>query len=188
MCNVNEAIEVTDDSSTNATDESSGGELWRRGDVNKCPVCGAWVDADAYHCSTCHNYYCYHCRARLVPSDIQLQCVNQECDYYGKLTCGVCDSLTEREEAPSIYAEPEDGYWPGWLALILLAAAITWYYAGYLWAVVLAILAYAVGGFLLHNSGVNLFGKERTVEQPRTSSVHNCIRCGQQVKEVGRTN
>ena len=82
----------------------------RRGDVNKCPICGSQVDSEAYHCSACRNYYCYHCRARLLLSEIHLQCVNQNCDYYGKLVCDVCDPLEEQEEEPAVYAEPEDGY------------------------------------------------------------------------------
>ena len=90
-------------------------ELKRRGDVEKCPVCGSHVDAEAYHCPSCRNYFCFHCRSRLVPPDTQLQCVNQQCDYYGKLVCDVCDISHQRDEAPTVYAEPEDGYWPGWL-------------------------------------------------------------------------
>ena len=39
------------------------------------------------------QYFCFHCRARLLPPDTQLQCVNQQCDYYGKLVCDVCDKL-----------------------------------------------------------------------------------------------
>ena len=90
--------------------------LARRGDVAKCPVCGTGVDPESYHGSQCRNYFCFHCRARLLDAGAQLQCLNQSCDYYAKLICGVCDPAKEKEEPPSIYAEPEDGYWPLWLA------------------------------------------------------------------------
>ena len=95
-------------------------ELKRRGNVAKCPICGSQVDPEAYHCPACHNYYCYHCRARLLASDTQLQCANQSCDYYGKLVCSVCDPQGEKEEPPAVYEEPEDGYWPLWLIVSLI--------------------------------------------------------------------
>ena len=85
-------------------------ELQRRGDVQKCPVCGSHIDPAAYHCPTCRSYFCFHCRARLLEPDTQLQCVNQDCDYYSKLICSVCDPCKETEEPPTVYAEPR-----GWL-------------------------------------------------------------------------
>ena len=100
----------------------------RRGDAEKCPVCGSRVDSEAYYCPTCQSFYCFHCRARLLPSDTQLQCVNQCCEYYGKLVCGVCDAAAEKEEPPAVYSEPEDGYWPAWLVLILVTAPMIWYF------------------------------------------------------------
>ena len=41
----------------------------RRGDIHKCPVCGSGIDAEAYFCAKCKNYFCFHCRARLLPAD-----------------------------------------------------------------------------------------------------------------------
>ena len=87
----------------------------RRGDTQKCPVCGSHVESEAYYCPTCHNSFCYHCRARLVPSDAQMECVNQACAYYAKLICGTCASKVEQDAPPSVYLEPEEGYWPGFL-------------------------------------------------------------------------
>ena len=159
-------------------------DLKRRGDVEKCPVCGSHVDPEAYHCPTCRSYFCFHCRARVLQPDTQLQCINQECDYYGKLICGVCDPHGEKEEPPTVYAEPEDGYWPAWLALVLVAVAVIWYFTSFLVAAGTAIATYAVGGYLLHRVGVNVFGRERKVEHQRMTSYHTCISCEKPVKEL----
>ncbi len=156
----------------------------RRGDVEKCPVCGSRVDADAYYCPTCQSFYCFHCRARLLPADTQLQCVNQHCDYYGKLVCGVCDAAAEKEEPPAVYAEPEDGYWPAWLVLILAAAAMVWYFQSFARAAAFAVGAFAVGGYLLQLLGVNIFGRERSIECQRSTTFHTCLRCQQPVKKL----
>lgn len=167
--------------------DSSGGltaVLERRGDVEKCPVCGSHVDAEAYHCPTCRNYYCYHCRARVLLSEKHLQCASQSCEYYGKLVCSVCDQLAEKEEPPSVYAEPEDGYWPAWLVLVMIVSALTWYWFSFPVAVLVFVLGFGLGGYLLHLLGLNIFGAKRTVEHHRRSKYFTCICCGQPAKEV----
>ncbi len=167
-----------------ASSDVSTQELRRRGELEKCPVCGSHVDAEAYHCPKCRNYFCFHCRARLLSRDTQLQCTNGQCNYYGKLVCEICDVVGEKEESPAVYVEPEDGYWPVWLLLVLIVAAVTWYYTSLLVAAGTAIAAYVGGGFLLHRVGMNVFGRERTVEHPRKSSFHTCISCQLPVKEL----
>ncbi len=166
--------------------EEAKPEINRRGDVEKCPVCGSAVDADAYHCPSCRNYFCYHCRARLVPPDKQLQCVNQDCDYYGKLVCDVCDVAHERDEPPTVYAEPEDGYWPGWLLLALVSFGVVWYLHSLHFAIWQAVGLFVLGGLILHVAGVNIFGKQRVVEHQRKSIHHRCLSCGEGVKEIRR--
>jgi hypothetical protein len=161
-------------------------ELKRRGDVEKCPVCGSHVDAEAYYCPSCRNYFCFHCRSRLVPPDTQLQCVNQQCNYYGKLICGVCNGERERDEAPTVYAEPEDGYWPGWLLLALITFGGVWFFSSLLAATLTAFGLFLLGGGLLQMVGVNIFGKQRIVEHQRKSTYHSCISCDEIVKEIQR--
>jgi hypothetical protein len=158
--------------------------LMRRGDIEKCPVCGLGVDAEAYHCPSCSNYFCYQCRARLVPPDPQLQCVNQHCDYYGKLVCEVCDIAHEREEEPTVYAEPEDGYWPGLLLLAVLCFVPLWYFYSLQIAAVSTVGGFIIGGLLLHWSGINIFGMNQIVEHQRKSPYHCCICCGEVVKKI----
>ena len=164
----------------------------RRGDVGKCPSCGSSVDPDAYHCATCRNYYCFHCRARLLPSDAQLECVNQDCGYYGKLVCGICDSLHDKKEAPLVYAEPVDGYWPLWLGISLVVSLIGCYFAiwwfgffkAMLFGIFLAIAVFVAGGYWLQRKGFNIFGTEAMVTHERSSSYRTCIRCQQTTKEI----
>jgi hypothetical protein len=165
-------------------EEAAAEQLLRRGDVEKCPVCGSRVDAEAYYCPTCCNYFCFHCRARLLPADTQLQCVNQQCDYYGKLVCAECNAMGEKEDSPSVYAEPEDGYWPAWLVVTLIASALSWYFYSFLVALAAAVIVFALGGLALQRLGLNIFGRERKVEHRRTSSFHTCIRCEQPVKRL----
>ncbi len=35
--------------------EAQAESLHRRGDVNKCPICGSGVDSEAYHCPASRN-------------------------------------------------------------------------------------------------------------------------------------
>jgi hypothetical protein len=156
----------------------------RRGDVCKCPICGSSVDQGAYHCAACRNYFCFHCRARLLPSDAQVECVNQDCGYYGKLVCGLCDSPHDKKEAPLIYAEPVDGYWPLWLGIALFVGLIIWYFTVWWFGFFLAISVFVAGGLWLQKKGFNIFGTEAMVTHERSSSYRTCIRCQQPTKEI----
>ena len=156
----------------------------RRGDINKCPVCAVAIDPEAYHCAKCRNYFCYHCRARLLGSDTQVHCLNRDCDYYGKLICSGCDSPHDKEEPPSVYAEPVDGYWPLWLLISLVAGVVTWFYSSFAVGALVAAGLYVAVGYGLQRAGLNIFGAERRVSQQRSSSFRTCICCQQTVKEV----
>lgn len=156
----------------------------RREPVTKCPVCGSAVDAEAYHCPHCGSDYCYHCRAQVHPGDPRLECVNQDCSYYGKLVCALCDRDHEKEEDPAIYSEPEDGYWPGWLIVSLVLFGYLWYRLGFGWAAVIAVVVYWLGGRLLHRLGVNIFGRTREVRFRRRSTYHTCLCCGETARRV----
>lgn len=62
----------------------------RVGVTSKCPACGVQVDEGAYRCPKCLIFFCFKCRRRVQQSEAQSQCLNQKCDYYGKLLCKVC--------------------------------------------------------------------------------------------------
>lgn len=159
-------------------------KLERRGDVEKCPVCGSPIDAEAYHCAVCHSSFCYQCRARLLPADTQLECRNQDCEYYAKLVCSVCNPPELEEMPPAIYTEPEDGYWPALLLLTLTISLVVWSWSSFQWATLFALVTFGLGGLVLHSLGINIFGRERRIEHPRKSFVHHCISCREPVKEL----
>ena len=80
------------------SEEKAMMETNRLGPQEKCPACGWRLDADAYRCPKCMIYFCYKCRRRLAATDPQYQCLNQKCQYYGKLVCEVCtESVTKLE-------------------------------------------------------------------------------------------
>jgi len=176
--------EIDDGATTIASRKSTPAALKRRGDISKCPICGSAIDAGAFHCAQCHNYFCFHCRARLLKSDTQLECRNQSCDYYAKLICSTCDPPCTKDEAPSVFVEPLDGYWPLWLIVALIVLGVTWYYTSFLSALLAAIAVFAIGGFLIHRAGVNIFGGERRVTEDVTSTYYVCMCCQQAVREV----
>ena len=118
------------------------------------------MDPDAYYCPKCRNYYCFHCRARLLASDKQYQCGNKACDYYGKLLCGVCDSEVRKEEPTAVYLEPEDGYWPLLMIASFILAVLTWLASSFSVGLFFGIAAFAGGAYALHRAGINVFGRK----------------------------
>jgi hypothetical protein len=62
----------------------------RVGDTAKCPARGVSMDPDAYRCPKCRIYFCFKCRRRVQSRDPQYQCMNQQCELYGKLLCNAC--------------------------------------------------------------------------------------------------
>ena len=156
----------------------------RLGTIDKCPICGSGVDAEAYHCPTCHNSYCFHCRARVLPSDTQYQCTNQACSYYGKLLCKVCEELVEQDEPPAVYMEPEEGYWPILLVAMMLAAGLVWHWTSFSWAALFVLVGFPVTSWVLNGLGLSIFRRERRVEHHRKSRFYLCLCCRQAVKET----
>lgn len=157
-------------------------ELNRLGNTSQCPICGSEVHSEAYHCTKCRSFFCYHCRARLGFNEAVLQCGNRDCGYYGKLLCSSCDTPTTKQEAPLEYIEPIDGYWPGLVCVsILVSLLIAWKFT---WsAALIAFLTLFAGvGTILQSMQFNIFGKQRHVSMPRTSNHHSCICCNSETK------
>ena len=185
----NEAVDQDQGSPTDTEVEKSESKSVtsapeRLGAVEKCPVCGSHVDADAYHCPTCRNTFCFHCRARILPADSQFQCVSQQCEYYGKLLCDICEDAVEEDLPPAVYLEPQEGYWPLLLIAFLAAAWYIWSWLSLETAMLCVLIGFPLIGYLLHLAGLNIFGKKRRVEHLRKSRFHRCICCDQRVKEI----
>ena len=158
----------------------------RLGNVEKCPVCGSSVDSEAYCCPTCHSFYCYHCRARVLETDPQYQCINQACSYHGRLMCGVCDQEHQEDDEPMVYMEPEDGFWPMLLLAALVVGLITWGFGapGWLWPLGSMAVVFTVGSLLVMAIGRSVFGRDIRIEQQRFRDYHTCLCCGQEVKQL----
>jgi len=97
----------------------------RVGDTAKCPACGVSMDPEAYRCPKCRIYFCFKCRRRVQPRDPQFQCMNQQCDQYGKLLCNACvvevPVMGDRSRPVLVEAEK-----PGYHKQSVSGAAIYW--------------------------------------------------------------
>lgn len=160
-------------------------ELERLGNSTQCPICGSDVHEDAYHCTKCRSFFCYHCRAHLGAEETILQCSNRDCSYYGKWLCSVCNPVAKQQQDPLEYLEPLDGYWPAWLLLSLLASLVFGFYFTWSSAFILFVGLYAGIGYILQSMDVNIFGKQRKVSMDRSTDVHLCICCNKPSKKTG---
>jgi len=77
-------------------------EYSRLGPKEKCPACGRKLDEGAYRCPNCKIYFCFNCRRRINKNEPQYQCLNQQCNYYGKLLCKGCIETQEVKQTPKI--------------------------------------------------------------------------------------
>lgn len=66
----------------------------KQGSDSKCPACASPIDAEAYHCASCHANFCWRCRKRVPKEEKHTQCANPECKCHGKLLCRACTVLT----------------------------------------------------------------------------------------------
>lgn len=156
----------------------------RRGELDICPVCGSNVHPQAYFCSRCSNYFCYVCRSRVGTTDVSLQCVNRDCEYFGKLVCNHCNPSQTVAEKPFFYKEPTDGYWPVWLFACVVIGIYVALRTTLLAGGLAFISLYAGLGYLMQAVGFNIFGKERSVELHRSSTNYSCVRCSQPAKII----
>ena len=157
-------------------------DVHRLGDTKKCPACGSEVDPGAYHCPRCRNYFCYQCRARVLPTDPQFQCVNQECDYHGKLVCETCDKESTKEEEPTIYFDRVGGWWPTLATCAVFLFIVALFYTHFWVALMLAIGAFMGVGLMLHRAGVAVLDTTKKIVESRHSIQHSCVRCSKPVK------
>jgi hypothetical protein len=89
-----------------------------------------------------------------------------------------------RQDPPSEFVEPLDGYWPLWLLASLIAGGVTWYYSSFFTGGLTALGLFVIGGILIHLAGVNIFGGERRLIEDRSTTYYSCLRCKQPVKET----
>jgi hypothetical protein len=84
-------------------------------------------------------YFCFKCRRRVQKDDPQHQCVNQKCQYYGKLLCNSCTT-----EEPRITLAPVYTVTPGWFGDVF-----TW---SFVWASVAFMIVASL--FAVHGNPI----------------------------------
>ena len=156
----------------------------RRGDSTKCPVCGTGIDPSAYRCPKCRVYFCFKCRIQLRRDDKQFECVDQQCDCYGKLLCANCSPPIDFEE-PAI----ENEHKPGAMGPLMVSGAVvagaTFVFFAPL-TVAAAVGAATVGGgaAVVKALGGRFFEENTKVETTRTKTARCCIQCKHPVKQI----
>jgi hypothetical protein len=175
--------------------ERFGREYRRVGDTAKCPACGASMDPEAYRCPKCRIYFCFKCRRRVQPRDPQYQCMNQQCDQYGKLLCNACvvEVPVMGDRTREVLVEAGKPWFQRksvQLALILLASLVVYGVCagsggeGRIWGLILAgsipVLYITLSNFLHEVPPVY----ETVTENVEVGRRKSCIACNQAVEHI----
>lgn len=165
-------------------------ELKRLGPQDKCPACGWRLDADAYRCPKCMIYFCFKCRRRVTVTDPQYQCLNQKCNYYGKLLCEVCtNAVPEYETRTECVPEHHhvDGVWRHILGVGIAIGILCWIFTSFEVGFLVAVAFVVVGVVIAIAKKKPIFENDTTTYSTRTvrsqSGVRReCIACNQPVE------
>jgi hypothetical protein len=151
----------------------------RRGDTGRCPACGWGLDAEAYRCPKCRIYFCYKCRARVGRGEIQFQCADQSCPYYGKLLCAGCTVMEQEPDTTLLYTVPafKVETAPAFFAGVLLGGVVG-VCAGSGWiGLVVAVATWVVAALLA--------AQRKTQYRTVFGASHRCcIECRRPVKQL----
>lgn len=171
----------------------------RAGDTAKCPACGVSMDPEAYRCPKCRIYFCFKCRRRVQQGDEQFQCMNQQCEYYGKLLCNAC--VVEVPQLGSRTRKEVIGHRSNWVdvfdlafhlvfsKLFLIAAGVTFLFwsMGMGWLSLVIVGAFSITSlyyFLLTALEKNPVYKNIVDENVEVGRSKCCIACRQPVEHL----
>jgi hypothetical protein len=156
--------------------------LRRVGDPEKCPACSASMDAEAYRCPKCFVYFCFKCRRRVQKGDPQYQCLNQQCNQYGKLLCNICVIVVPHmgEQTNPLPIDPggevgivsEDVQGLAFLAITGIGFAIFCWYFDFSWWVSLLI------GLILGGSLVGWLSSLKRFKEPVYQNITETVEVG----------
>jgi predicted lipid-binding transport protein (Tim44 family) len=127
-------------------------------------------------------YFCFKCRRRVTATDPQFQCLNQQCQYYGKLLCEVCTTAVPeyKNQAMPHYKEGVLGWIVGAAACIGIASWIIFSF-GVGFGIFVGTLI--VGGIVAVVKGKPFFERTTYTSQQVQSGYHReCIACHQSVE------
>ena len=165
-------------------------EYKRLGSQEKCPACGWRLDPDAYRCPKCMIYFCFKCRRRVMAKDPQFQCLNQQCQYYGKLLCEVCTTAVPEysvitEQVPHYNHTEGLGKWIVGGGVVLGIAV--WIFLSFSVGFWVALASIIIGTIVAAVKGKPLFDQDETTyttrsEQYQSGYHRECIACHQPVE------
>lgn len=157
--------------------ESPNKPYRRVGETQKCPACGVPVDADAYRCPKCMIYFCFKCRRRVQKHDQQFQCMNQQCNYYGKLLCNSC--LVDVDHT-STFVPPNDTLVSIRTWAVVVGLVSLW------WVTIPVAIGIGAGAFIAGSIAASAAGmlKEKSPETVVLGRRKACIACKQAVEHL----
>jgi hypothetical protein len=63
-------------------------------------------------------------------------------------------------------------------------AVLTWIAGSFSAGLVVGLALFGGGAYALHRAGINVFGRENEVMQPRSTAYHTCICCQEPAREI----
>lgn len=160
--------------------------IYRRvGETSKCPACGVQVDEGAYRCPKCLIFFCFKCRRRVQQSEAQSQCLNQKCDYYGKLLCKICvkqvpqHSVRSKEVRESLLSGKNKFFVFGLITIACLLLLHKLGLTGEILIVTTLVLS-APSAYFFSNLKKSKFIEENFL----SGNVNSCIACEQPVEKL----
>ncbi len=168
----------------------------RIGDESKCPACGWRLDSEAYRCPKCLIYFCFKCRKRIPKDEVQYQCANQACSYYGKLLCSACTTTKpayeDKVQHETVLTKPAHTGFGGPISILCaIAFLVLWGCYSFAAALLLTIILFAGAcAFFSQLLEVPFESQHAQYEQVQ-KTVHVeagehrcCIACGQPAENV----
>lgn len=168
----------------------------RTGNTAQCPACGVGMDANAYRCPRCFIYFCFKCRRRVQERDEQYQCMNQQCNYYGKLLCNACvievPQFDKRSRQEQVEAGRKVAIVPrklvAWaFGVVGVLGCIAGHYCGFpWWGCLLAGLVFGgvVAAFLATRTRFKQPVYKTVTETVEVGRMKSCIACRQAVEHL----
>ena len=170
-------------------------------DRRKCPACRSDLNPGAYRCPKCRALFCFQCRRPMSFKETLCQCLNKNCQNYGKLLCQICTSHLEKFSTDRIIENirsSEPLILLGASALGSVAFVLRWqhvYKSGFLMFFItvlksfffgscIAVVAYLIGYVIARHVRRAKKTADSSSEAGKHPNVHHvCSACGEPVRK-----